>query len=46
MTRTAISDISSTAWKGTAPGFPAGHAERLATGWKTNYWDPLAKYLA
>ena len=27
-------------------GFPAGHAERLATGWKTNYWDPLAKYLA
>jgi len=27
-------------------GFPKGQAEHLATGWKANYWDPLAKYLA
>lgn len=27
-------------------GFPQGQAERLATGWKSHYWDPLAKYLA
>lgn len=26
-------------------GFPKGQAEHLATGWKANYWDPLAKYL-
>jgi activator of HSP90 ATPase len=27
-------------------GFPKGEAEHLATGWKSHYWDPLAKYLA
>jgi activator of HSP90 ATPase len=27
-------------------GFPTGQAERLATGWKSHYWDPLAKYRA
>jgi activator of HSP90 ATPase len=27
-------------------GFPKGQAEELATGWKSHYWDPLAKYLA
>jgi len=27
-------------------GFPAGTAEHLAAGWKMNYWEPLAKYLA
>jgi uncharacterized protein YndB with AHSA1/START domain len=27
-------------------GFPDGQAEHLAGGWKTNYWEPLEKYLA
>lgn len=27
-------------------GFPNGKAEHLADGWKTNYWEPLHKYLA
>ena len=27
-------------------GFPNGKAEHLAEGWKLNYWEPLAKYLA
>jgi activator of HSP90 ATPase len=27
-------------------GFPKGQAEHLAEGWKTNYWEPLAKFLA
>lgn len=27
-------------------GFPAGLAEHLAEGWRTNYWEPLAKFLA
>lgn len=27
-------------------GFPKGAAEHLATGWKTNYWDSLQRYLA
>src|SRR4029077_5246729 len=27
-------------------GFPVGQAEHLAAGWKTNYWDPMTKYLA
>ncbi len=27
-------------------GFPQGQAQRLATGWKGHYWEPLAKYLA
>jgi len=27
-------------------GFPAGQAEHLAAGWKGNYWDPLARFLA
>jgi activator of HSP90 ATPase len=27
-------------------GFPAGQGEHLATGWRVNYWAPLAKYLA
>jgi activator of HSP90 ATPase len=26
-------------------GFPESQAEHLATGWKINYWEPLAKYL-
>ena len=26
-------------------GFPNGTAEHLASGWKGNYWDPLAKFL-
>jgi activator of HSP90 ATPase len=26
-------------------GFPAGTAEHLAAGWKTNYWEPLEKLL-
>jgi len=25
-------------------GFPPGAAEHLASGWKQNYWQPLAKY--
>jgi activator of HSP90 ATPase len=27
-------------------GFPKGEAESLAAGWKGNYWEPLAKFLA
>lgn len=27
-------------------GFPPEQAEHLAEGWRTNYWEPLAKYLA
>jgi activator of HSP90 ATPase len=27
-------------------GFPNGDAENLAAGWKGNYWEPLAKFLA
>jgi len=27
-------------------GFPQGTAEHLATGWKTHYWDGLARYFA
>lgn len=27
-------------------GFPVGQAEHLAVGWKGNYWEPLAKFLA
>src|SRR6266849_344632 len=27
-------------------GFPEGDAQHLADGWKTNYWEPLAKSLA
>jgi activator of HSP90 ATPase len=27
-------------------GFPVGQAEHLAAGWKSNYWEPLAKFLA
>lgn len=27
-------------------GFPTGKAEHLADGWKTNYWEPMHKYLA
>jgi uncharacterized protein YndB with AHSA1/START domain len=27
-------------------GFPSGTAEHLAAGWKSNYWEPLAKFLA
>jgi uncharacterized protein YndB with AHSA1/START domain len=27
-------------------GFPAGEAQHLAEGWKGNYWEPLAKFLA
>jgi len=26
-------------------GFPRGQADHLATGWKANYWEPLAKVL-
>ena len=26
-------------------GFPRGNAEHLAAGWKTHYWEPLAKFL-
>jgi activator of HSP90 ATPase len=26
-------------------GFPADRAEHLAAGWKSNYWEPLAKFL-
>lgn len=26
--------------------FPDGEAEHLAKGWHSNYWEPLAKYLA
>lgn len=27
-------------------GFPKGDAEGLASGWRTHYWEPLAKFLA
>ena len=27
-------------------GFPVGQADHLATGWKSNYWDPLTRFLA
>lgn len=27
-------------------GFPKGWGEHLAAGWKANYWEPLAKFLA
>ena len=27
-------------------GFPKGEAKSLASGWKTHYWEPLAKVLA
>jgi activator of HSP90 ATPase len=27
-------------------GFPQGQGQHLAEGWRANYWDPLAKYLA
>jgi activator of HSP90 ATPase len=27
-------------------GFPEGQAQHLAEGWKSNYWEPLAKFLA
>ena len=27
-------------------GFPQGQAEHLLAGWKSNYWEPLAKFLA
>lgn len=27
-------------------GFPDGAAQHLAEGWKGNYWEPLAKFLA
>jgi activator of HSP90 ATPase len=27
-------------------GFPKGQAEHLAEGWRVNYWEPLAKFLA
>jgi activator of HSP90 ATPase len=27
-------------------GFPKGTGEHLAAGWKGNYWEPLAKFLA
>lgn len=26
--------------------FPKGQAEHLASGWRENYWEPLAKFLA
>ena len=26
-------------------GFPNGQAEHLAEGWKSNYWEPLQKFL-
>jgi uncharacterized protein YndB with AHSA1/START domain len=26
-------------------GFPTGTAEQLAAGWKSNYWEPLEKFL-
>jgi hypothetical protein len=27
-------------------GFPEGLAQHLASGWTSNYWEPLAKYLS
>ncbi|HET9708575.1 MAG TPA: SRPBCC domain-containing protein [Gemmatimonadales bacterium] len=26
-------------------GFPTGQADHLASGWKSNYWDPLTRFL-
>ncbi|HEX8882790.1 MAG TPA: SRPBCC domain-containing protein [Candidatus Acidoferrum sp.] len=26
-------------------GFPPGHGQHLADGWRANYWEPLEKYL-
>lgn len=26
-------------------GFPVGQADHLANGWKSNYWDPLTRFL-
>lgn len=26
-------------------GFPVGQADHLADGWKSNYWDPLTRFL-
>lgn len=26
-------------------GFPAGAGEHLAAGWKSNYWEPMGKFL-
>lgn len=26
-------------------GFPNGEAEHLASGWKSNYWEPMGKFL-
>jgi len=27
-------------------GFPQGQGQHLAEGWRSNYWEPLTKYLA
>jgi activator of HSP90 ATPase len=27
-------------------GFPTGQADHLASGWKSNYWDPLTHFFA
>jgi activator of HSP90 ATPase len=27
-------------------GYPADHEEMLSSGWHSQYWEPLAKYLA
>ena len=27
-------------------GFPSGQGQHLAEGWKSNYWEPLEKFLA
>ena len=27
-------------------GFPTGQADHLASGWTTNYWDPLTRFVA
>ena len=27
-------------------GFPEGERDHLAAGWDSNYWEPLARYLA
>ena len=27
-------------------GFPVGQADHLAGGWKSNYWDPLTRFLS
>ncbi len=26
-------------------GFPVGRAQHLASGWQSNYWEPLEKFL-